>query len=281
LHSIESDLFVFVCFAARKNEETKAHSKNIMMNSTYSQSRLNQGFGMEQRRKEINPEALLEGLPEIGGVLDPLKVGMERLNELSETEIAILLRLNNDKLKADFLTKKFALKPSSPIPDESTTCELKSGLKAIPNTYWDMLPHHGGIKLIFTELCAMYNSTGNGTVYIGVSDSKRPTALENQIACLWPNMNRDRFISTVLFNIARTWTQSDYFLNSLTFDWFTLEHHLILKIGVQRTMKHDITLCNPKCWMLPYRINTSLKYAKAGYDMIKMYNQLTNQLTKN
>ena len=244
------------------------------MNSTYSQSRLNQGFGMTQRSQEINPEALLEGLPEIGGVLDPLKVGMERLNELSETEIAILLRLNNDKLKADFLTKKFALKPSCPIPDESKTCELKSGLKAIPNTYWDKLPH-GGIKLIFTELCAMYNSTGNGTVYIGVSDSKRPTALENQIACLWPNMNRDRFISTVIFNIARTWTQSDYFLNSLTFGWFTFEHHLILKIGVQRTMKHDIALCNPKCWILPYHINTSLKFAKAGYDMIKMYNQLT------
>lgn len=81
-----------------------------MNNIIYLQPMSNQGFDMAQKRQEINPEALLEGLTEIGGVLttkDALSAGMERLNELSETEIAILLRLNNDELKANFFKKKF------------------------------------------------------------------------------------------------------------------------------------------------------------------------------
>ena len=89
----------------------------------------NQGFDMAQKRQEINPEALLEGLTEIGGVLttkDALSAGMERLNELSETEIAILLRLNNDELKANFFKKKFLLGPISPIPDEASNSSLQS-----------------------------------------------------------------------------------------------------------------------------------------------------------
>ncbi len=277
------DCLFFVClfyhiFAAGIKKIKTDSTLQMIENYKYSKPMSNQGFDMAQRRQEINPEALLEGLTEIGGVLtakDALSAGMERLNELSETEIAILLRLNNDELKANFFKKKFLLGPISPIPDEGATYELKSGLKAIPNTYWATL-NHGGIKLIFTELCALYNSTGNGTVYIGVSDSKRPTALERQIACMWPNMNRDKFCSTVLFNIARTWTMSDYFLSSMTFEWFKYQNHLLLKISVQKTVERDIVLCNPKEWYLPYRVGTSLRMAK-GYDILKMYDQITKK----
>lgn len=247
------------------------------MNNLYSQTRPNQGFGA-QRREVIDPEALKEGVPEIGGVLnecDVLEVGMKRAlsGEMSQEDLGILFRLNSNEVKASFLKKKLNLKVGSPIPDESVNVELKAGLKAIPNTYWATM-NHGGIKLIITEAAAVYNTSGNGSVYVGIGDdNKRPTGLENQIACMFPGMNLDRVASTVLYNIARTWTQSLSFINSLAFSWFLLNSHLVLHIDIQKIEKSDVVLCNPKDWMLPFRIGATLRTAK-GYDLIKMYNQI-------
>ncbi|MBQ9656572.1 MAG: hypothetical protein IJV38_11225 [Prevotella sp.] len=248
-----------------------------MMNNLYSQARPNQGFGA-QRREVINPEALKEGVPEIGGVMneaDVLEVGMKRAlsGEMSQEDLGILFRLNSNEVKASFLKKKLNLKVGSPIPDESVNVELKAGLKAIPNTYWATM-NHGGIKLIITEAAAVYNTSGNGSVYVGIGDdNKRPTGLENQIACMFPGMNLDRVASTVLYNIARTWTQSLSFINSLAFSWFLLNSHLVLHIDIQKIEKSDVVLCNPKDWMLPFRIGATLRTAK-GYDLIKIYNQI-------
>lgn len=247
------------------------------MNNIYSQARPNQGFGA-QRRKVINPEALKEGVSEIGGVMndaDVLEEGMKRAlsGEMSQEDLGILFRLNSNEVKASFLKKKLNLKVGSPIPDESVNVELKAGLKAIPNTYWATM-NHGGIKLIITEAAAIYNTSGNGSVYVGIGDdNKRPTGLENQIACMFPGMNLDRVASTVLYNIARTWTQSLSFINSLAFSWFLLNSHLVLHIDIQKIEKSDVVLCNPKDWMLPFRIGATLRTAK-GYDLIKMYNQM-------
>ena len=104
-----------------------------MMNNVYSPSRPNQGFGA-QRREVINPEALKEGVPEIGGVMneaDVLEVGMKRAlsGEMSQEDLGILFRLNSNEVKASFLKKKLNLKVGSPIPDESVNVELKAGLK--------------------------------------------------------------------------------------------------------------------------------------------------------
>lgn len=246
------------------------------MNKNYSTTAMpNRGFGA-QRRKEINPEALTKGLREIG-VMDNAAVfreAMKRSEEISQTDWAIIGRIENDQTRADILRKKLRLNSISPIPDESICCELKSGFRAIPETYWDHLPR-GGMKLAITELTAIHNTVGKGEVWIGVADSSdhHPTGLESQISCMYPGMSLDRFQSTVLFNLARNWTNSLSFLSSIGFEWFLLNGHLVLKMTVDRKNNDDVALCNPHDWILPYRVGTSLRLAR-GYDLLKIFNML-------
>ena len=120
----------------------------------------------------------------------------------------------------------------------SESVEFKAGIQAVPGSSYSRIAN-GGLKLIYSELAGFYNSTGEGSLYIGISDSTRkPTALEDQLSLLFPSLySRDRVESTLFYNIARTWTHNQTnFLQSLSYHWFVLNSHLILRIDVKKTI---------------------------------------------
>jgi hypothetical protein len=245
---------------------------NVNMNITYSKRvQQYQRYGAQQTTVS-NAEALKRGLQEYG-VKSNLQVFEEaqmRSGEIDQNLWGILGRINSEQTRADILRKKLGILNVSPIPDrESETVEFKAGIQAVPNSPYSRIVN-GGLKLIFSELAGMYNAKGEGSLYVGISDSTRkPTALEDQLSLLYPTLySRDRVESTLLYNVGRAWTaNSTNFLQSLSYHWFLLDSHLILRIDVKKTVMSDIVLVNPHSWGLPIRCGTSLTILR-GYDML-------------
>ncbi len=238
------------------------------MNKVYSKTQIaNPGLAVSNNEIEESVRRLMEGVPELKGGLtsdaDVFEEGMRSvLPNLSQTELLVFCRLNREN-QIGFFKKKLQPHASSAIPDESLTVEHKAGIGGDMKT------------LIVSELAAFYNTTGEGAVWVGVSDqTKRPTGLETQIACLYPKMSRDKFEATVLYNVARTWTGGNLdFVSSLTYNWKLFQDHLVLEIRVKRSNDKGISLVNPKNWAFPKRIGTSMSLLR-GYDMVNEINKV-------
>lgn len=230
-----------------------------------------QRYGARQRTTS-NAEALKRGLQEYGVKSNEqvFEEAMMRSDEIDQNLWAILGRIESEQIRADILRKKLGITSVSPIPDrECETVEFKAGIQAAPNSPYSLIAN-GGLKLLFSELAGFYNAIGEGSLYVGVSDSTRkPTALEDQLSLLFPSLySRDRIESTLFYNIGRAWTQNcTNFLQSLSYHWFLLDSHLILRIDVKKTVMNDIVLVNPHSWGLPIRCGTSLTLLQ-GYDLL-------------
>jgi len=239
------------------------------MNNNYSTAQQYQRYRSAQQ-KVGNAEALKKGLRECGVMSDEqvFEVAMQRSDEIEQNLWPILARIESEQ-RASILRKKLGIANASPIPDrESETVEFKAGIQAVPGSLYSRIPN-GGLKLIFSELAGFYNTTGVGSLYIGISDSTcRPTALEDQFSLLFPSLNsRDRIESTLFYNIARAWTQNTNFLQSLSYHWFLLESHVVLRIDTKKTVTNDIVLVNPHSWGLPIRCGSSLTIVR-GYEIL-------------
>ena len=241
------------------------------MNRTYSTAQY-QRYRGAQHQTVGHAEALKRGLHEYGVMSNEqvFELAMQRSDEIGQNLWVILGRIESEQMRADILRKKLGIANASPIPEEeSETVEFKAGIQAVPGSSYSRIAN-GGLKLIYSELAGFYNSTGEGSLYIGISDSTRkPTALEDQLSLLFPSLySRDRVESTLFYNIARTWTHNQTnFLQSLSYHWFVLNSHLILRIDVKKTIINDIVLVNPHSWGLPIRCGTSLTILR-GYDLL-------------
>ncbi len=240
------------------------------MNTNYSPAQQYRRYSSAPHQTVSNAEALKQGLQEC--VLNDEQVfelAMQRSDQIEQSLWQILARINDVQARASILRKKLDIADVSPIPaEEGPMVEFKAGIKAVPGSSYSRIVS-GGIKLIFSELAGFYNTQGEGSLFLGISDSTRkPTALEDQFSLLYPSLySRDRIESTLFYNIARAWTQNQkYFLQSLSYHWLLLDSHLVLRIDVKKTVKDDIVLVNPHSWGLPIRCGKSLTILH-GYEL--------------
>lgn len=241
------------------------------MNNMYSPAQQYRRYSSAPHQTVSNAEALKQGLQEYGLLSDEQVLELAQRSEKIEPNLwPILARIDDEQTRASILRKKLDIGNASPIPaEESDTVEFKAGIQAVPGSSYSRI-NHGGIKAIYTELGSFYNTKGEGALYVGISDSTRkPTALEDQFSLLFASLySRDRIESTLFYNIARAWTQNQTnFLQSLSYHWFLLDSHLVLRIDVKKTVADDIVLVNPHSWGLPIRCGSSTTILR-GYELL-------------
>lgn len=156
------------------------------------------------------------------------------------------------------------------LEDEHESVEYKSSLAHTAFNSKFKNEHNGQLMEVVMSIAAIANTTRKGRVVVGVKDKRRryeASAIEEEIATLYPNMSLDSYLNTVLANFIRSYTGSDSFMQGLRFKWMKYQHHLILLIDID--FKGDIVLCNVNNKpFIPYRVASST-HCVSGYELVE------------
>lgn len=118
--------------------------------------------------------------------------------------------------------------------EESDKLEKKSSLFYTATDSEFRKEHLGQMMEITQALVAFANShDGKGTVVIGVKNDNNIVGLQEEIAANYPDMDLDKFESTVLYNFIKQYTEDNVdFMNALTCEWKNIHGKLVLFIHV-------------------------------------------------
>ena len=123
------------------------------------------------------------------------------------------------------------------------------------------------LREIADELISFANdqTISKGVVLVGVDDDGKPTGLEKELALAYPGMSRDQFQATVITNVFSSYVKDASFMQSLRFDWRSMDDHLVCLISTNY-IGLPITIGDS---VMPYRSSNTKSVAK-GSDMVRM-----------
>ena len=225
--------------------------------------------------------------PKVKGNPNELKVGVKLFEyaHMDSNEFVNLLSQSLGKLNPITLSKILLIQGSQisecekqkeiralvPLPferkDESVDFERKSSFLHLAGESEHTNEKNGQLREIADCLVAIANSKGQGSMIIGVDDKdpEKVKGVEDEIAELYPQMNRDQFLATVVGNVFHTYIGDPAFEQSLSYDWRILNDHLVCIIDVD--YKGDPIVVGNGC--LPYKSGSRMSKA-TGSQMVKL-----------